>query len=85
MKQYNNIEIFKEFKANQEIKLSTFEQKVLDGNYCNSYKDNANNIYAFALNGDLTEKDANELLDTLSVYSDTWYLGDEKEEYVFVE
>lgn len=89
MRTYNCSEIFKE----TETGLLTMKEVDAIQRVSPSYKfceDLANGIVAFALDFKDEEK-ADELVDTLNEICESkgmpcdWYLGDEDEEYVFVD
>jgi len=81
---YDCSEIFKDFEEGGEV---TEQEIELIKKYSPEYKyneDEANGYTAFALN--FFDKDkAWDLVLELDELSDGWYLGDEDEEYVFVD
>ena len=81
---YDCSEIFKEYNGDT-VEVSETELKLIK-TYSPDYKtydDTANGYMAFAL--DFKDEDkAFELVDKLNEISDEWFVGDETEEYVFV-
>lgn len=82
-----NVEIYKE---NEDGLLSMEEVEVIAG-HVNDYKyntDRANGYVAFALSG-VSRDEADALVSELNEISQeiggAWFLGDEDEEYVFVD
>jgi hypothetical protein len=82
-----NVEIFKTCTFNKDghAPMSFVESELIIKG-CKSYRyyeDCANDMIAFAL--DLNREDADKLVNELNEIDDSWYLGDEDEEYVFVD
>lgn len=76
-----NIEIFKESESVEKAELDIINS------FCNIiriYEDTANGIVAFHLDCK-SRYVANTIVDALNEEFDDWYLGDEDEEYVYVD
>lgn len=77
---YGNVEIYKDTDCLLSAEYDYIEKKVeIRGNYC----DTANELFAFALN--CNDETAENLVDELNEkFGNHWYIGDDEEEYVFV-
>ena len=82
-----NVEIFKEC---EDGKLSMEEVAVIKDIYYRYFNDRANGYVAFALSNFYSREDADNFVDKLNDIcvklgeEPNWFLGDEEEEYVFV-